>query len=327
MAFAKSAASLVEFKMQESVAQSPISQALTMNASDNEILDHPYGDLSGGMWLRGNLHTHTNLSDGCRPPQEVVTDYKERGYDFLMISDHDVFASSEHLKQWDAAEMILIPGNEISAGGCHILHVNAGTNVSPHTPRQVVLSDIAQDPQSFSIIAHPNWMSRFDYATVNQLKEWIGYAGIEIYNGVIGSHDGSPYATNKWDILLGQGYRFWGYANDDSHRAEHVALGWNQVYVRERTLSAVVHALVHGRFYASTGVEIDNIAVQGRQIRIETSNADRIVALCNTGRRFRQVDARTMEVEVPSEANYVRFECWGRGEAMAWTQPFYVRNG
>ena len=29
-------------------------------------LEHPYNDLTGGQWLRGNLHTHTTRSDGDR---------------------------------------------------------------------------------------------------------------------------------------------------------------------------------------------------------------------------------------------------------------------
>ena len=27
-------------------------------------LDHPYRSLTGGQWLRGNLHTHTTATDG-----------------------------------------------------------------------------------------------------------------------------------------------------------------------------------------------------------------------------------------------------------------------
>jgi len=41
-------------------------------------------------WFRGNLHTHTTRSDGSRPPEQVIADYEARGYDFLVISDHDV---------------------------------------------------------------------------------------------------------------------------------------------------------------------------------------------------------------------------------------------
>jgi len=36
------------------------------------------------------------------------------------------------------------------------------------------------------------------------------------------------------------------------------------------------------------------------------------------------VEGRTIELEVPEGARYVRFECWGDGEAFAWTQPFFI---
>lgn len=43
--------------------------------------------LPGRFW-RGNLHTHSTLSDGARPVAAVVGYYKRAGYDFLMLSDH-----------------------------------------------------------------------------------------------------------------------------------------------------------------------------------------------------------------------------------------------
>ena len=61
-----------------------------------------------------------------------------------------------------------------------------------------------------------------------------------------------------------------------------------------------------------------------QRIVIETENASRIVALRDTGRRLATIDGRTMELEVPEGARYVRFECWGDGEAFAWTQPFFI---
>lgn len=297
-----------------------------MSKAAKITLEHSCANLTGGQWLRGNLHAHTTLSDGQRPPQEVISDYAGRGYGFLMLSDHDVFASAESLAQWNAGGMVLIPGNEITAHGSHILHVNASRAVPPHMPRQRVLHEIARDAGSFAVIAHPNWLANFDHTTIAQLREWTDYAGLEIYNGVIGCLEGSPYATNKWDMLLAEGRRVWGFAHDDSHRASHVELGWNQVYVREKSAPAILEALRAGRFYPSTGVTIESIQVEGPRIRIETADAERIVALCDTARRFHQVDDRTIEVEVPATAKYVRFECWGRGERMAWTQPFWITN-
>ena len=287
-------------------------------------LAHPYADLQGGTWLRGNLHSHTTASDGARSLNVVIQDYRDRGYGFLMVSDHDVYTAKKTLSEIEAGDLILIPGNEISANGNHVLHVNAGRNVAPNRKRQIVLNEIAADQNAFAVIPHPNWQNEFDYVTVGQLREWTGYAGIEIYNGVIGRLSGSPYATNKWDILLGQGYKFWGYANDDSHTAQDMELGWNHVYVKTRSLEAIVEALRAGRFYASTGVEIETIVVEGMRIRLESRNAERIVAVRDFGGRLAQADDCIIEVEVPETVKYVRFECWGRGERMAWTQPFHV---
>ena len=104
-----------------------------------------------------------------------------------------------------------------------------------------------------------------------------------------------------------------------------LARGWNMVYVRERTVEAIVEALRNGCFYASTGVVITRIAVDCNRIRLETEDADRIVAQGDFGQRFAEVDGTAAEVTVPDTTRYVRFECWGRGEQFAWTQPFWTR--
>ena len=44
---------------------------------------------SGKFW-RGNLHTHSNRSDGLLSPDDLCQRYKDEGYNFLVISDHFV---------------------------------------------------------------------------------------------------------------------------------------------------------------------------------------------------------------------------------------------
>jgi PHP domain len=39
--------------------------------------------------LKGNLHAHTTFSDGRRPVAHVIERYRDLGYDFLAITDHD----------------------------------------------------------------------------------------------------------------------------------------------------------------------------------------------------------------------------------------------
>ena len=43
-----------------------------------------------GRFWRGNLHTHSTLSDGALDPAEVCRRYKEQGYDFIALTDHFV---------------------------------------------------------------------------------------------------------------------------------------------------------------------------------------------------------------------------------------------
>lgn len=286
------------------------------------MLNHPYDLFHGGHWLRGNLHTHTTRSDGARDVQTVIADYAAHGYDFLMISDHDIYTSIADYAAWDAQGLLLIPGNEITRDGPHLLHVNADRYVVPRAERQAVI-DAAASGQGFVIVNHPDWQEGFDHCPLDRLREWSGYVGIEIYNGVIGRLDGSPYATRKWDALLSEGRQVWGFASDDSHLAEDVARGWNVAWVRERTPGAVIEALRAGRFYASTGVEITDIRVEARRIHLETANAERIIAFSRWGHRLAVTDGTSLSVDVPEDAPFARIECWGRGEQFAWTQPFF----
>jgi len=288
-------------------------------------IESPYRS-EPSQWLRGQLHSHSTESDGTRAPQEVVSDYASRGYDFLMLSDHDRLTPTEGL---DAQGMVLIPGNEISARGPHLLHVNAEGTVPPNEDRQKVLDDIRGDGHGFAVMNHPNWLEHFNHCPQELLEAWQGYAGIEIYNGVIRRLPGSPLATDRWDRLLGSGRRVWGFANDDSHADIDVELAWNMVQypVHETpTVDGIVVALRTGRFYASTGVVIRSITVDGPAITVQTENAQHILAVVDFGRIIAEADGPILHYRVPSSPNcrYVRIECYGAGEAMAWTQPFFI---
>lgn len=46
-------------------------------------------------WWRGNTHTHTLWSDGDGAPRHVVGMYRARGYDFLVLTDHNVLSRGE----------------------------------------------------------------------------------------------------------------------------------------------------------------------------------------------------------------------------------------
>src|ERR1043165_1373945 len=54
------------------------------------MVSAPCSDAAQARWYKGNLHTHTLWSDGDDYPEMVVSWYKDQGYNFLALSDHNV---------------------------------------------------------------------------------------------------------------------------------------------------------------------------------------------------------------------------------------------
>jgi hypothetical protein len=273
-------------------------------------------------WLRGNLHTHTTRSDGNLSPEATIAAYAALGYDFIMLSDHDLLNDVAKL---DPRGMVLISGNEITANGCHCLHVNAKSLIEPMRDRQAVIDAVNADG-GFCIFNHPNWEESFNHCDIRLLMKWQRYTGIEVYNGITRRVEGNPLASDKWDQLLSAGRRVWGYADDDNHADVDRCVAWNMVQAEERGADAIVAALQAGRSYASTGVRIDAIQVNGATVRVETSNTNRFYVVTDSGRLAAILDGPAMEYTVPQDFpwGYVRIECFGPGDRMAWTQPFFI---
>jgi len=142
-----------------------------------------------GRFWRGNLHTHSDLSDGALPLDEVVNRYKAVGYDFVLISEHfcDHFnwpiADTRHLR---GNTFTTILGAELhapvtSAGELwHI--VAAGLPLDfPAAKKGETGPEIAKraiDAGAFLAIAHPSW-SRY---TIEDGRALSFAHAVEIYN-------------------------------------------------------------------------------------------------------------------------------------------------
>jgi hypothetical protein len=50
-------------------------------------------------WYKGNTHTHTLWSDGDAAPEFAADWYKSHGYQFLVLSDHNIFSEGEKWKR------------------------------------------------------------------------------------------------------------------------------------------------------------------------------------------------------------------------------------
>lgn len=279
---------------------------------------HPYQ--GSGRWLRGNLHAHTTRSDGELSPEELVRAYEAAGYDFLAITDHDMLTPVEEI----STRLILLPGCEVTAGGSHMVALGVSLEpIDPFQPRQAVV-DAINAQGGIAIPAHPNWERAFSHWKQEELASLQGYAGVEVFNGLVRRHPGNPVASERWDLLLSEGRRLWGYGSDDTHQALDIAAGWTMVLTQERTKEAILQALRAGSCYASSGVFLHAIEVETDRIRIVARNADRIVFIGPYGRWLQWSDASTAEYHVRGDEGYVRVEAYGPHGTTAWTQPFFI---
>lgn len=92
-----------------------------------------FSDLVGRYPFRGDLHMHTCRSDGRQAPAIVAAEYRKNGYDFLSITDHDVYyASLEAINAFKDVpiEYTLVTGEEVHLEGNDIHIVNFGGKYS-----------------------------------------------------------------------------------------------------------------------------------------------------------------------------------------------------
>src|SRR5574341_1136641 len=86
-------------------------------------------------WYRGNTHAHTLNSDGDSSPEVVARWYRDHGYDFTFITDHEFITDVAPLNAalGSYGKFLLISGQEITQrvadathpDGWRQAHVNA----------------------------------------------------------------------------------------------------------------------------------------------------------------------------------------------------------
>lgn len=203
-------------------------------------------------WYRGNTHAHTINSDGDSAPDVVARWYRENGYQFLFITDHEYLTDPAPLNALLGADerFLLLPGQEITQWGKDparsSAHINAlfarsviwpmgertcrGRGCGAKADASVPLAETfraniaaARAQGAIAQVNHPNyhWSVRpedLDGIPDGTLLEiWNGQGRINNLGGSDGKGDVRPSAEGYWDRLLSQGKVVWGVASDDSH--------------------------------------------------------------------------------------------------------------
>lgn len=84
-----------------------------------------YEDLYKKRVLRGDLHVHTNHTDACNSPWRVASEYRRVGYDFIAISDHNLYDIGRYAREkFDfKTEFQILTAEEIHNGYNGHLHI------------------------------------------------------------------------------------------------------------------------------------------------------------------------------------------------------------
>ena len=150
-----------------------------------------------GTFWRGNLHTHSTLSDGVLAPEEVCRRYKAEGYDFLALTDHFIgffnYPIADTLPFRDDSFTTIL-GAEIHSGAMqngelwHILAVGLPADFAPsNSPDFAAHPDQETGPElaararaagAFVAVAHPQWSGM----TLDDARSIEAAHAVEIYN-------------------------------------------------------------------------------------------------------------------------------------------------
>ncbi|MBI3958364.1 MAG: CehA/McbA family metallohydrolase [Chloroflexi bacterium] len=293
-------------------------------------------DKPGRFW-RGNLHTHSTLSDGADTPEAICGAYREVGYDFISLTEHFMeryaYPIADTLPyRTDGFTTIL--GAELHAGQIgngtvwHILAVGLPANF-PTPPAGETGPQIAQRAiaaGAFVAVAHPSWYS---LAEADVLSLGPVHA-VEIFNGIAGGDNDRSDSWPLLNVLLNRGHRYFACAADDAHRKPgytDFCQGWVQVKAAENSPDALLAALKAGHFYSSTGPQIHDVQVTpGQRVTVSCSPAERIfVTGCDRQSRRAWGEGLTEATFDISEINspYLRVTVRDSQGKRAWTNPVW----
>ncbi|MEP7363104.1 MAG: CehA/McbA family metallohydrolase [Acidobacteriota bacterium] len=299
-------------------------------------------------WYKGNLHTHTLNSDGDSTPHEVATWYREHGYQFLTLSDHNYLTSVEGLNAVHAAreKFLLIPGEEVTDGfGGKPIHVNAynlGRELQPRHGASVAETiqnnvNMIRGAMALPSLNHPN----FGWAvTKDDLLKVSNLGLVEVYNGhpTVNNAGGGGFASldEIWDALLTAGKHVNGIAVDDAHHFKKIGQefsnpgrGWIQVRAAELSAAAIAEAIDKGDFYASSGVVLADVQTGGGEYRLEiaTRGTEKLTTyFIGDGGKVLAKSYDTKPVyKLTGSEKYVRARVDSSFGSSAWTQAFFTR--
>ena len=267
-----------------------------------------------GHWYRGNTHVHTLNSDGNAAPGDVARWYRDHGYAFVFITDHELITDVAPLNASFGApgRFLVLRGEEItqqvddpsrpdvrrqahvgSLGPVSaVLPLGEGGITRGVTVAQTYARNLAEIRAAGGLpqVNHPNFRWSVGPGDMAGLPDSTLF---EVWNSQphinnLGGDDGAGHVSLStealWDTLLTRGKLLYGVASDDAHKfrpdqledfeATRPGGGWVMVRADTLTPAAIVGALRAGDFYATNGVLLERYEAGSREIVVQVAAPD-----------------------------------------------------
>lgn len=297
-----------------------------------------------GEFWRGNLHTHSTLSDGVLAPGEVCRRYALEGYDFLCLSDHLVGIYDYPIadtRPFRTDKFTTLLGAEVHTGQLangaiwHLLAVGLPEDFDrPDVPdfdgakaaeSGASLAQRCREAGAFVAVAHPQWYN----LTLADARQIEAAHAVEIYNHSCAVECDRPDGCAIFDLLLSEGRRLTACATDDAHfnGPDHFG-GWVMVKAEANDPDLLLAALKAGNYYSSQGPRLHDIRVDGDELHVECSPVDRIIAV-GAGAAAVQLYGNsmargTLSLTRFSEGGWFRIVAADAHGRRAWSNPIWL---
>ncbi|MBK9264571.1 MAG: PHP domain-containing protein [Polyangiaceae bacterium] len=302
--------------------------------------------LDVSTFQRGNIHAHSSWSDGDRPPRDVYIWYRNHGFAFVAITDHNSRTSPQTFKALEKKSFVIIAGEELTMSVANKrVHVNGlctkktiGGGRQPSIRAALVHAiEHVHAQGGVALINHPN----FDWAlTADDIRNAKGAELIEIYSShphVNSEGDAQrPSHEAMWDALLDQGEDIGGVAVDDAHyfnadkpntsNPAKPGLGWVEVFASRLDRNVICEALRNKQLYSSSGATLSRIRVTADALSVWPKDQGATVEFIGDGGKVFEKKERSADGETTYQLRgterYVRARITLPDGKKAWTQAY-----
>jgi predicted metal-dependent phosphoesterase TrpH len=202
----------------------------------------------GRKWYKGDTHLHTNNSwDGTWTKGQLVDMCKQKGLDFMIITDHNV--NSVDASYYDG-DMLVIQGQELTD---ELGHVNVWGKKVPFEPPYTLQSaedydkaiKACKDVGAVVSVNHP-FCSNCGFRL--ELEDYP-FDCVEVWNTI--QHSDNMKNRDWWVAQLLKGHKIGAVGGSDFHRDRAglplLAMPTTIVHAEAKTEEAILKAMVEGR--------------------------------------------------------------------------------